>query len=141
VAPLRLHQGWLELPLPKHLSELQTPHYARAALTDWYRKHATAKLPSIAAHWATRLGVDLTGVSIRDQQKRWASCDRHGHLRFNWRIIQAPISLIEYVAAHEATHLLHRDHSRDFWAALGRVMPDYEARRERLRRVGAEMTW
>ena len=143
VAParLRLRQGWLELPLPASLPEQHRASYVRAALVDWYTAHAQARLPDVAEKWAKRLGVKLAGVSIREQQKRWGSCDRSRHLRFNWRIVQAPMALIEYVAAHEAVHLLHGDHSGAFWATLGRVMPDYDTRRERLRRLGAVLTW
>lgn len=80
-------------------------------------------------------------ILIRDQQKRWASCDAVGTMRFNWRIIQAPKSLLEYFVAHELVHLRHRGHTAAFWAALGKVMPDYEAKRERLRRWGTQGAW
>jgi predicted metal-dependent hydrolase len=49
--------------------------------------------------------------------------------------------LLDYVISHELVHLLHPDHTRDFWATLGRVMPDYERRRERLRVLGRAMVW
>lgn len=54
---------------------------------------------------------------------------------------QAPLRLIEYVVAHEIVHVLHADHGRSFWSALGRVMPDYEGRREALRKIGATFEW
>ena len=78
---------------------------------------------------------------VRDQRKRWASCDKHGVIRFNWRIIQAPMRLVDYVVAHELVHLLHRDHTPEFCARLGRAMPDYEGRRERLRALGRGYEW
>ena len=71
----------------------------------------------------------------------WGSCDTKGVLRLNWRIVQAPKRLIEYVVAHEIVHVLHADHGRAFWAALGRVMPDYEARRDELRKLGPSLEW
>jgi hypothetical protein len=61
--------------------------------------------------------------------------------RINWRIVQAPVSLIDYVLAHEAVHLEHPSHGRAFWAALGRIMPDYEARRAALRAMGESLVW
>ena len=69
-------------------------------------------------------------VLIRDQRRRWGSCDPKGNLRFNWRIVQAPMRLLDYVVAHELVHLANRNHTAAFWAALGRVMPDYAERRE-----------
>jgi predicted metal-dependent hydrolase len=62
-------------------------------------------------------------------------------VRFNWRIIQAPMRLVDYVVAHEVVQLVHDDHGREFWAALGRLLPDYEARRERLRTEGPRLVW
>jgi len=88
-----------------------------------------------------RFGVPEPGVVIRDQQRRWGSCDRRGTLRVNWRIVQAPMRLVDYVVAHELAHLRHQDHSKAFWALLGRAMPDYEPRREALRRMGAKLGW
>jgi hypothetical protein len=62
-------------------------------------------------------------------------------VRFNWRIIQAPVRLVDYVVAHELVHLRHPDHTEAFWAALGKVMPDHEKRKNDLRRVGARLVW
>ena len=78
---------------------------------------------------------------IREQAKRWASCDAAGALRFNWRIIQAPRRLVEYVVAHELVHLVHADHTAAFWARLGQAMPDYEGRKEALRKLGPQLWW
>ena len=61
--------------------------------------------------------------------------------KLNWRIIQVPMRLVDYVVVHELVHLLHRGHGREYWRALGKVMPDYERRREELRRVGARLEW
>ena len=68
-------------------------------------------------------------VIVANQQKRWGSCDQAGTIRLNWRIIQAPMRLVDYVVVHELVHLRHRGHGRDYWQAVGRVMPDYERRR------------
>ena len=80
-------------------------------------------------------------VVIADQQKRWGSCNRNGIIRLNWRIIQAPMRLVDYVVVHELVHLRHGGHGRDYWKAVGRVMPDYERRREDLRQRGVDLAW
>lgn len=66
-----------------------------------------------------------------------------GEVRLNWRIVQAPVYIIDYVVAHELVHVLRHDeaHGAEFWALLGRVMPDYEARRDRLRELGPCLEW
>ena len=76
-----------------------------------------------------------------EQRKRWGSADARGCVRFNWRIVQAPQRLVDYVVAHELVHLRYPSHTRDFWAELGVVMSDYEARREELRRMGPLLIW
>lgn len=124
----------------KHLY-LSTDRDPRRLLTEWYRKRAEERLESRVRIWAVRLGINPRSVLVRDQRTRWGSADSKGNLRFNWRIVQASTRIFDYVVAHELVHLIHRDHTRDFWAALGRVMPDYEARREALRVKGRAMVW
>jgi predicted metal-dependent hydrolase len=113
----------------------------REQLVAWYRAHADQRLPERVAVWAPRLGVEPARVLIRDQRKRCGSADAKSNVRFNWRVVQAPMRLVDYVVAHELVHLRYPDHTRGFWAALGQVMSDYEERREALRRLGRVMIW
>jgi predicted metal-dependent hydrolase len=113
----------------------------RSSLVSWYRERAQERLDSRLRVWAERVGVRPARVLVREQRARWGSADSKGNLRFNWRIVQASTRLLDYVVAHELVHLRHADHTRDFWATLGRVMPDYEARRERLRLLGRALVW
>ena len=113
----------------------------RAALVAWYRTYAAVKLPTRLAILCERAGIAVPSLTVRDQAKRWGSCDAGGLIRINWRIVQAPQRLQDYVLAHEVAHLSHRDHSRGFWAALGAMMPDYESRRAELARIGGRYTW
>lgn len=138
--PLALRGGWLELPLPRGLPPEHRGAYARAALIDWLKRHAAEHLPAWAAPWARKLGVACRRLLVTDQAKRWGSCSR-GVVRINWRIVQAPRALVDYVLAHELVHLIHDHHGREFWAELGRVMPDYEARRARLGELGPALLW
>jgi predicted metal-dependent hydrolase len=114
---------------------------ARNALVAWYRQRAQVRLEARVPTWADRIGVVPGKVLVREQRTRWRSADAMGNLRFNWRIVQASTRLLDYVVVHELVHLLHADHTRDFWATLGRAMPDYEVRRERLRIRGRVMVW
>ena len=105
--------------------ELSERH-VRAALVAWFRRHAAERLPERVAAWRAKAGVGMPHVVIADQQKRWGSCDRNGTIRLNWRIIQAPMRLVDYVVVHELVHLRHPGHGREYWQAVGRVLPDYE---------------
>jgi predicted metal-dependent hydrolase len=136
-----LQSGWLCVAVEAGRKVLERAERVRHLLADWYRRHARVRLPQLVDPWARRLRVQATSVLVREAPKRWGSCDARGNLRLNWRIVQAPPRLIEYVVAHELAHLLHEHHTSAFWAALGRAMPDYEERRADLRRVGASLLW
>ncbi len=138
-----LRGGWLYVTIPRVIDERHRVPYVRTALACWYEFHALERLPEIAARWATKLDIALPSAAVRvvtGQTRRWGSC-ANGVLRFNWQIMQAPRALVEYVVAHEVVHLRHEDHSPAFWATLGRAMPDYDARRARLRELGARWEW
>ena len=134
----KLRGGWLHVPAPAGAGQTAA---VRAALVAWLRRHAAERLPERVEAWRAKAGVAMPRVVIADQQKRWGSCDRSGTIRLNWRIIQAPMRLVDYVVVHELVHLRHRGHGRDYWQALGRVMPDYERRREDLRQRGVGLAW
>ncbi len=137
---LSLQRGWLDLPIPDVIEPGHRQAYTRAALIDWYRGLARERLPRWTEAWAARMGVNVRKAMVSDQAKRWGSCSR-GVVRLNWRIIQAPRPLVDYVLAHELVHLEHEDHGRAFWQALGRVMPDYDIRKARLRELGPSLVW
>ena len=110
----------------------------RDAITEWYRKLAAKRITERVTIYAGKIGLSKPGVIIRNQQKRWGSCNKNGELRFNWRIIMAPLSLVDYVVVHELCHIKYKNHSRLFWKYLGTIMPDYEKRKEKIRLDGAE---
>jgi len=133
----KLHGAWLEVPVQRALKGTHRAQAVREALVAWYRDRAAERLPERVEAWTQAAGDRAVGnVLITDQRKRWASCDARRNLRFNWRVIQAPMRLVDYVVAHELMHLQHRDHSARFWASLEHVMPDYAERRKALLKLG-----
>ena len=135
----KLRGGWLHVPAPA--GSRPTAEVTCEALIAWLRRHAAARLPERVAVWQAKAGVPLPRVIVANQRRRWGSCDQRGTIRLNWRIIQAPMRLVDYVVVHELVHLRHRGHGRDYWQAVGRVMPDYERRREDLTRYGPSFSW
>ncbi|HEY1697775.1 MAG TPA: SprT family zinc-dependent metalloprotease [Polyangiaceae bacterium] len=136
-----LQHGHLVVSCPEAGDARRQAPAVRNALVVWYRRQAARRLPELAVAWAKRLGVAVTAVGLREQRRRWGSCDRAGSLRLNWRIVQAPRPCIEYVVAHEVVHVRHPNHTPAFWAALGRLLPDYDRRRGRLRELGPSLLW
>jgi predicted metal-dependent hydrolase len=139
-AEVRLEHGRLRVSVPGAVSGDARAKVVREALEGWYREHARARLSERATWWAQRVGLPEPRVLVREQERRWGSCSP-GVVRFNWRIIQAPMRLVDYVVAHELVHLIHDDHGKEFWAALGLLLPDYETRREQLRTTGPRLLW
>lgn len=112
-----------------------------AAFMRWYRRRALDRVRDAVARWSSLLRVQPAGVAIRNQRQRWGSCAPDGTLRFNWRVVLAEATLIDYVVVHELLHLAIRPHSREYWESFSRAMPDYASRRARLREVGARLAF
>ncbi|MEM9113968.1 MAG: SprT family zinc-dependent metalloprotease [Myxococcota bacterium] len=138
----KLRGGWFDVPVQRGLKGPQRAEAARHALVGWYRDRAAQRLPERVEAWSIAAGGRPVGkVIISNQRRRWASCDARGSLRFNWRVIQAPLRLVDYVVAHELVHLRHRDHTAAFWRALEEVQQDFEGRRRALRELGSRLEW
>ncbi|MCA3244078.1 MAG: M48 family metallopeptidase [Alphaproteobacteria bacterium] len=89
--------------------------------------------------WSEKLRVAPGKIMVTNPAKRWASCDHRNNLRFNWRVMMVPSSLIDYVVAHELCHVVHKNHSPDFWRLLGSIMPDYGQRKVALKKYGQNL--
>jgi hypothetical protein len=105
----------------------------RGALERWLRREAQRQLPARLAALAAPLGVTPARVVVRGQRTRWGSCSSRGTVSLNWRLLLLPSALVDYVLLHEACHLRHLSHSPAFWALVATQMPDWAARRARLR--------
>jgi predicted metal-dependent hydrolase len=97
----------------------------------WYRRTGSEWLSERVSRLARRSAAEIKGIRIRDLGYRWGSCGRSGVLYLNWRLLQLPVTLIDYVIVHELMHLKERNHT-PFWKELEIAMPDWAERRERL---------
>jgi predicted metal-dependent hydrolase len=109
----------------------------KAAVERHLRAMATECLPQRLATLARSLGRTVTGVTVRAQRTRWGSCSPSGRISLNWRLIQLPPSVADYVLLHELTHLVHMNHSRRFWRELERACPWHREARRFLRSTPA----
>ena len=94
-----------------------------AAARRQLRADAERKLPQRLRELAAAHGFDVAGVSIRDQRSRWGSCSPNGRISLNWRLVQMPPAVRDYVLLHELAHLRHPNHSRRFWRELEALCP------------------
>lgn len=137
----RLWAGWYEIPIAPGLEGEGRRREVRRQLAGSLKMRAGLQLPGRLDELCRSARIEKPNLIVREQRKRWGSCDARGTVRINWRIIQAPMPLIDYVLAHEVVHLAHRTHGPEFWATLGRMMPDYEELRRRLRALGPALEW
>jgi predicted metal-dependent hydrolase len=72
-------------------------------------------------------------ISIKQHETRWGSCSSKKNLNFNYRLYFLPLQLVDYVVAHELSHLKHMNHSKDFWDCVAQTIPDYKQRRSELK--------
>lgn len=107
------------------------------AVEGWYRREARAETSRRAAAAAAALGAQVARVTIGDPRSRWGSCSGRGTLSFSWRLMLAPESVLDYVVAHEACHLVRPDHSPAFWELVAGAFPGHAIARDWLRDNGA----
>lgn len=127
------------IKVPAHLQRDARRRAILRAVQAWYRKRALERLRTRVGRWASATGATASTVLVRDQRQRWGSCGPDGTLRFNWRVIMADLALIDYVVVHELLHLRVRNHSREFWTEMARLLPDFKVRRARLKEFGASI--
>ncbi len=108
-------------------------------IAQWLKLRARNRLAPAAEGYAAQLGRRVARVSLRDTRSRWGSCTSRGALSFSWRLAMAPLEVQDYVAAHEAAHLVEMNHSPRFWAKVDQLMPDWKRHRDWLRRQGREL--
>lgn len=101
-----------------------------------YRAQAAEIFARKAAYYAARMGVTYQRIAIRDQKTRWGSCSSRGNLNFNWRLVLAPVPVLDYVVIHELAHRREMNHSPRFWSIVAEMMPDYQMHRKWLRDHG-----
>jgi predicted metal-dependent hydrolase len=111
----------------------------RPALERFYRRAARAEIGPRLDAATGRAGSRYTGLTIRGQRTRWASCSSEGRMSFNWRLLLAPPEIVDYVVEHEVCHLEVMDHSPRFWALLESRVPEWRAHAAWLRRYGSTL--
>ena len=110
------------------------PAKVEELVTVWLRDMAQSWFEQRAAHFARVLDVRVHSIRLSNARTRWGTCHPDGRVHLNWRLIQAPPALVDYVVVHELAHLREPNHSPRFWAWVAGVLPDYKERRQTLRR-------
>ena len=121
--------GFLQLAMP---NPGEAPAVARKVL-QWYKKQALTDFARRLEIFSAKLGVALPTLLISNARTRWGSCNSKREVRLNWRLLQAPPHLINYVICHELAHLKEMNHSAKFWAVVASIYPDYKTAEKELK--------
>ena len=109
---------------------------AESVFTTWYKKQARKVLIERADFFVRKYGFKVGKVRISSARTRWGSCSSKDTLSFTWRLVMAPLGVIDYVVVHELCHLKEMSHSKTFWAQVENILPDYKQRRKWLKDNG-----
>ncbi|GAA0496826.1 SprT family zinc-dependent metalloprotease [Salinibacillus aidingensis] len=131
---VKLFQGKFYIKSPSKEQKLM-----KQALENWYRQKTLEKVMEKVKYYQHYFNRKPNDIKVKEQQKRWASCTANNDLLFNWRCSMAPSYVLDYIVVHEMCHMYHMNHSREFWDMLASVMPDYESRKEWLKKYGVRM--
>jgi predicted metal-dependent hydrolase len=114
------------------------PYVAVSRLVQqWLHAQALDCYRQRVEHYRRALGIAVEPqVHLSTARTRWGTCHASGRIHLNWRLVQMPLRLVDYVVAHEVAHLVEMNHSQRFWRAVARMVPDYAARRKELRHDG-----
>jgi predicted metal-dependent hydrolase len=127
--------GFLHVALP-------TPEDESAIsrkVIQWYRKQAMIDFSRRLEILAARLGVETPKLFLSSAATRWGSCNSKSEIRLNWKLIQAPPHIVNYVVAHELAHLKEMNHSAHFWAVVESIFPEYKKAEKELKQLSSRL--
>lgn len=133
---------------PKELVEVRdkiyvastNPSLIKKYLESWYKQQARKLIVARVEHYAKIAGLSYRSIALTSAETRWGSCSSEKTLNFNWKLVMAPLPVIDYVVAHELAHLTELNHSRAFWETVRKMYPLYREYRTWLKRNGHKLT-
>ncbi|MHB8074821.1 M48 family metallopeptidase [Desulfosporosinus fructosivorans] len=111
----------------------------RRHLEKWYIREARELILERLEFFSGIIGVKVNNVRLKNQKTRWGSCSQKGNLNFNWKLVMAPIEIVDYVVVHELCHLKQMNHSPRFWLLVENQIRDYKKMRKWLKENGAKL--
>jgi predicted metal-dependent hydrolase len=136
--PLQIAGGQKKVLLLDNTFLLAESAQSRAPLAFelWYREQARGVLKERVNFYAEQYAFQYQKIGITSARTRWGSCSAAGSLNFSWRLIMAPLEVVDYVVVHELVHTVLHNHSKQFWQRVGMIMPDYKEHRKWLKKNG-----
>jgi len=105
----------------------------------WYKERALEIISARVDEYARQYNFLPKQVKVTSARTRWGSCSPNGTINFTWRLILAPLDVVDYVIVHELVHLRVKNHSKKFWAAVEIILPEYKSQRKWLKLNGEKL--
>ncbi|MDP7280915.1 MAG: SprT family zinc-dependent metalloprotease [Candidatus Poribacteria bacterium] len=139
VEPVKLKHGYLHVTVPP--DQKSDHRLIRQRLRDWYLHRAIDKLEQKSIKYSEQMGVQPTQIKVKEYKSRWGSCNSRGEISYNWKIIMTPHRIVDYLVVHELSHLIHHNHSKQYWNQVRSIVPDYQDRRDWLKTNAGSLNW
>lgn len=136
---IKLTGGLFLVHINKDIPKEKRREAIRSKLEQWYIEKAKSIIHERLELFTDKIGVGVNTVRFKNQKTRWGSCSQQGNLNFNWKLVMAPMYIVDYIVVHELCHLLQMNHSKEFWQQVGRQIPDYQERRKWLKENGIKL--
>lgn len=132
------------ISLVNHALVVQSPaindaNLVKNKVVQWYKKQALLDFERRLAVFATKLGLPMPVFGLSSARARWGSCSSRGSIRLNWRLLQAPPDIINYVICHELAHLKEMNHSAQFWLVVKHLFPAYKQAEKNLKALSTSL--
>lgn len=109
---------------------------AKPTFERWYRHQAYSIIHQRMHHFNQQMQLEFSSLKLNAAKTRWGSCSSNGRLNFNWRLIMAPLEVLDYVIVHELSHLKYMNHSSRFWHWVEKFYPNYDEQITWLKQYG-----
>ncbi|MDD5069449.1 MAG: SprT family zinc-dependent metalloprotease [Candidatus Omnitrophica bacterium] len=107
--------------------------YIEKRLIDWYKLNSHRIFLERISFYEKMLNITISDLRVKTLKRTWGNCSKKGEISISWKLLMAPLEIIDYIIVHELCHLIHHNHSSSFWREVEKVMPEYKKHKRWLR--------
>jgi predicted metal-dependent hydrolase len=130
---VRIRDNKMQVSVYRYVTMSEGKKMVKKAIQEFYKQKASETIHDRLEYFNEHYQFHYNRVTFRNQKTRWGSCSTRKNLNFNWRLIMAPIQVIDYVVVHEMCHLEQMNHSKKYWELVAQRIPNYKEVRKWLR--------
>lgn len=134
-----LIDGDLQIRVPMGLSNEEAHTYSKTKIDDWMKRRSLVFYQQRAQMWANKMHLQFSEIKVKTLKSRWGSCSSKRVITFNSALLKAPLTIQDYVIVHELSHLIHMNHSEQFWQVVSSYYPSHKQARSWLRNHGSQL--